>query len=182
MSHQYHAHHHRKLAWNCCSAPLITLCSCAYHMRVPPAHTDDHHSHCDGFPSSAQTNMICAILITAGGTHLTRKYGNIQTSAGYYKLRSSNNMDSANSMASSNNEDSSNSTNSPNNEWYQSWLYRHVELPFERLLRPGLKSPGYARLEWTCSCGRVMYGDYTAASCGALLRSQLAQRLFQIAE
>lgn len=52
-------------------------------------------------------------------------------------------------------------------------LQQIMPLPFLRLLRPKLRS-GCERLEWKCSCGRQMYGDYSREDAGrhlALLKS-----------
>ncbi|KAL8819082.1 MAG: hypothetical protein Q9191_007811, partial [Dirinaria sp. TL-2023a] len=47
-----------------------------------------------------------------------------------------------------------------------------------RLLRPGLQK-GYSRIEWTCSCGDLMYGDFVEKSQGSLqtLAAQLGGRV-----
>ncbi|CAN9268170.1 unnamed protein product [Alternaria alternata] len=45
-----------------------------------------------------------------------------------------------------------------------------------KLLRPGVR-PGYRRLEWTCTCGESLYGDYEEKTPGSL--DEFAARLKQ---
>ena len=41
----------------------------------------------------------------------------------------------------------------------QIWLHNTMPMPLLRLLRPNVRH-GRQRLEWKCTCGRAMYGDY----------------------
>ena len=44
--------------------------------------------------------------------------------------------------------------------WYRSTLYEIAAVPIFRALRPKVQ-PDRERMEWKCSCGRLMYGDYS---------------------
>lgn len=58
---------------------------------------------------------------------------------------------------------------------YRSLVSAFIEI-VRKLLRPKVP-PGYKRLEWTCTCGEPLYGDFKEATPGSL--AQLAARLKQ---
>lgn len=46
-------------------------------------------------------------------------------------------------------------------------IYKSTSLAIQRLLRPKIQ-PGYTRIEWICTCGDVLYGDYKQRSPASL--------------
>ncbi|KAL8838918.1 MAG: hypothetical protein Q9170_001955 [Blastenia crenularia] len=57
-------------------------------------------------------------------------------------------------------------------------VYESVTLAIKKMLRAKLL-PGYTRIEWVCTCGDILYGDYVQRSPGSLqnLATQLKGRL-----
>ena len=55
----------------------------------------------------------------------------------------------------------------PDRSHVRTWKLSSMRGLLLRLLRPSVKD-GHQRLEWTCNCGRNMYGDYTGSGLDSL--------------